>query len=83
MIPEEVYDVFNDLIAKNLYGKQATVRQSDIIGSICSKMGLCRGDINMKWLNVESTYESKGWKVEYNKPGYNESYEATFTFSYK
>ena len=33
------------------------------------------------WLDVEDVYESAGWKVEYDKPGYNENYEPTFTFS--
>ena len=33
------------------------------------------------WLDVEETYRKVGWKVEYDKPGYNESYKANFTFS--
>ncbi len=32
------------------------------------------------WLDVEDVYREAGWVVEYDKPGYCESYEATFTF---
>lgn len=32
------------------------------------------------WLDVEDIYREVGWKVEYDKPGYNESYPATFKF---
>jgi hypothetical protein len=31
-------------------------------------------------LDVEEVYEKAGWKVEYDKPAFNESYPATFTF---
>ncbi len=35
----------------------------------------------MLWLNVEELYRAQGWTVTYDKPGYNESYPATFTFA--
>ncbi len=34
-------------------------------------------------MNFEPIYRAKGWKVEYDKPAYNESYDAYFTFSEK
>lgn len=33
-----------------------------------------------RWLDIEDSYRAVGWHVEYDKPGYCESYEATFTF---
>jgi len=33
------------------------------------------------WLDVEDAYRKAGWTVRYDKPGYNESYDANFTFS--
>ena len=33
------------------------------------------------WLNFESAYRRNGWKVVYDKPGYNESYEPHYLFS--
>jgi len=45
------------------------------------KKGLNRAEIFDKgWLNVEEVYRAAGWAVEYDKPGFNESYSATFTF---
>lgn len=35
------------------------------------------------WLNVEYLFRAAGWEVQYDKPGYNETYEAYFTFSKK
>jgi len=32
------------------------------------------------WLDVEDLYRISGWRVEYHKPGYNETYEPTFEF---
>ena len=32
------------------------------------------------WLDVEDIFREAGWIVEYDKPGYNESYAANFTF---
>lgn len=35
------------------------------------------------WLDVEPIYEKAGWKVEYDKPGYNESGDAYFRLKEK
>lgn len=35
------------------------------------------------WLDVEDIFEEVGWKVVYDKPGYNESYPANFEFTKK
>lgn len=32
------------------------------------------------WLDIEPTYRRVGWIVIYDKPAYNESYPANFTF---
>lgn len=34
------------------------------------------------WLNFESIYRDQGWTVKYDKPGFNESREASFIFEY-
>jgi hypothetical protein len=44
--------------------------------------GLNRNEIFKKgWLDVEEIYGKAGWKVEYDKPGYNEDYAAHFIFT--
>jgi len=48
------------------------------------KKGLKAFDIDKNnWLDVGKIYENAGWKVEYDRPGFNESYEATFSFTAK
>jgi hypothetical protein len=32
-------------------------------------------------MDVEDVYQKAGWEVEFDKPGYNEDYEANFKFS--
>lgn len=34
-----------------------------------------------RWLDVEYVYRANGWKVEYDRPGYNETYPSTFRFT--
>ena len=35
------------------------------------------------WLDIEPIYRKQGWEVEYDQPGYCESYAANFTFTHK
>ncbi len=90
-IPEEVFEAFNDLIVKNMRGGWATVMQPDVVQLIKAKFD-ARNDgrkvtseeiFSQHWLDVEQHYHKAGWTVEYDKPAYNESYEASFTFKKK
>lgn len=79
-IPDAVFEAFNELIVQKFNGRSATVKQDDVVALLVAK-GLNRNDIFEKhWLDVEDVYRADGWKVEYNKPAYNEDYPATFTF---
>ena len=83
-IPDLVIEAFNELIVKNSQGATARINQDDAIERIMTKIDISRGDIFAKgYLNVEPIYEAAGWAVSYDKPGYNESYEAHFIFSRK
>lgn len=84
-IPNVVIEAFNELIAKNYTGYSATVKQDDIIKLIRSKdETISRKHIfDNHWLDVEDIYRKNGWVVEYDKPGYNESYDARFIFKKK
>jgi hypothetical protein len=82
-IPEAVFEAFNLLIAVNINGGRATVLQGEVIARIMELMpeGTKKGDIYAKgWLNVEPIYRKAGWIVRYDKPSYNETYEASFEF---
>ncbi|MFA6421911.1 MAG: hypothetical protein WCV92_00700 [Candidatus Buchananbacteria bacterium] len=79
--PNEVLEAFNQLIAEKFNNGYATIRQDDVVAILVAK-GLNRPEIFKKgWLDVEGIYRKAGWKVAYDKPAYNESYPATFTFS--
>ncbi len=79
-IPKVVFDCFNTLIIMHFNNGNATIKQEDVV-ALLVKERLNRAEIFDKhWLDVEKIYESAGWKVDYDKPGYNESYPATLTF---
>jgi len=95
-IPDEVISTFNTLIAKNFLGKSATFKQCEVVEEIIKniqegdweefkgKEGTLKSLIfNRHWLDVEDIFRSAGWDVKYDKPGYNESYDAFFTFKKK
>jgi hypothetical protein len=96
--PAYVFEAFNELIASNFSSGSATVYQKDAIQRILAKANaddidddsdimpatLSRSEVFSRgYLNVEEAYRELGWKVEYDKPGYNESYDAHFIFKAK
>jgi len=83
-IPEVVFTIFNDLIKEDWDGWAAVVIQDEAVKRIAKELGItCTQAFDRGYLEVESAYRKAGWKVEYDKPGYNEDYEANFTFRKK
>lgn len=83
-VPDGVVEAWNEMIAKRINGGGSRVTQRDLVELICKKMGCCRVDVFVNgWLHLEPMYEAAGWKVEYDKPGFNEPGDATFTFTRK
>lgn len=88
-IPEKVFEAFNEAIADKLSEGYAQVKQDDVITRILAKMSNESEKITRQkvfdngWLDVESFYRKKGWKVSYDQPGYNESYGAYWDFTAK
>jgi hypothetical protein len=81
IFPAPVIEAFNTLITQNVRdGGLITIRQDDVVALMVEK-GLTREEIIAKgWLNVEDVYREAGWDVAYDKPGFNESGFAVFTF---
>lgn len=82
-IPPEVIEAFNFLIAQkyNPDSKSSRVLQDDVITEIGKRIQIERAEIfNLKYLDVEDIYRREGWIVTYDKPAYNESYDASFIF---
>lgn len=79
--PDAVLEAFNEAITSKLYKGTATVKQDDVV-ALMVKKGLKREDIfSNHWLDVENTFRKAGWNVVYDRPGYNETYPATYTFT--
>lgn len=87
-IPDFVYSAFNEMIVKHWNGDEATFEQADLITLMIDKAKECglstrdpRSEIFAKrYLEIEDVYREVGWVVVFDKPGYNESYDPTFTF---
>lgn len=96
-LPSEVIEAFNEMIAQNWSGGYSKFKQKDVVNVIVGKLQSARvvdmempsgsvieAEIYAKhWLDVEDIYRKAGWKVVYDKPAYNETYDATFEFSKK
>ena len=80
-MPEGVLAAFNELIASKYTDGISVVTQDDVIKLIFLKTDINRAEVFKEgYLNVEEIYREAGWKVEYDKPGYNESCSPFFTF---
>ena len=79
-IPPGVFSVFNDLIAENYKNGRAQILQGSVVERLVG-VGFVRDEIFRRgWLDVEAIYREAGWFVDYDKPGYNETYEPFWVF---
>lgn len=80
-IPGAVFEAFNIEIAAAFDNGSAIVNQERVVDRLLAG-GMQRKEIFSNcWLNVEEAYRDAGWKVRYEKPGFNESGPALFHFS--
>lgn len=79
--PPEVIRAFNDYLSDH-YGPEIIIQQDTIIDIILIAMPHVKrqGIFDNGWLDIESVYKKAGWSVEYDKPAYNETYPASWTF---
>lgn len=84
LFPQEVFKVFNDLIASNWDGQSSKFKKDEALTRIMSALNLTKNEVYARnYLDVEDVYGEAGWDVFYDKPGYNENYDATYTFTQK
>ena len=82
-IPEFVIEAFNEVLTKNLSNGFSRVTQDEVMDLIVPKLpnDMTRQSIyDNKWLDVEPLFREAGWKVTFDKPGYNENYNAFWEF---
>jgi hypothetical protein len=89
-IPDEVIEVVNQMLTERMTKRgSVTLLQKDIVANVMLRMSTSGARVTSNaiyenhWLDFEPFYEKAGWKVQYDKPAYCESYEANFTFSKK
>lgn len=88
--PVEVIQVVNGFLKER--GRSSlyiTIRQDEVLERLealfhQNGMRFDRSEaFDRHWLDFETAYRSQGWLVEYDKPGYNESYDAHWIFRKK
>jgi hypothetical protein len=89
IIPGYVIESVNNLLKKKYRGGSCRIKQKDIIFE-AKKLAKNIGEevtdnqiYDNKWMDFEEIFRKAGWKVTYDGPGYNESYDATFEFTKK
>lgn len=85
-IPPFVFDVWNRLIVANFSNGRSSFKLNALIEAIIEASGedITRSYVvDQGWCDLEDAYRAAGWAVEFDKPGYNESYAAFFTFKAK
>jgi hypothetical protein len=79
--PDFVIQAFNECIFEAKLKGTTTVKQDAVMAKIVAASGETRGKVyENHWLDVEDHYRAAGWTVTYEKPAYNEFFEAYFTF---
>jgi hypothetical protein len=84
--PDFVLEAINGLITSKYRNGVAKFTQDEAVDAITANapgfMGMERAEVFSKhYLDFEDVYRKQGWKVYFDRPGFNESYTATFTFS--
>ena len=83
VLPEQVLKAFNDLIAQSYCDGESIVYQDEVVARLNAD-GYANDEISKKhMLDVEDVYREAGWNVEYDKPAYNESGRAKYSFRRK
>lgn len=85
-IPDEVIKVVNELLSEKCYNGfySVTILQDEIVDRLVKDGRFIRNELyENHWLDFEPIYREAGWDVKYDKPGFNETYKANFTFKRK
>ena len=84
VMPDEVIDVFNELIVKHWDGSKAVFKQDEAVDLLVDRLHVDSYVLfDRHYLDVEGIFKDAGWAVKYDSPVYNETYPATFEFRKK
>lgn len=80
-IPPQIIETANALIAERWNGREATFTLHELGKRARDKLGMDpKTDFEDGHLDIEPIFRKAGWVVEFDRPGYNETYDARFTF---
>lgn len=81
LMPPVIFEVVNTLLADKIgRGGRIVIKQKDILHQL-EERGMDPSEVWARgYLDFEPYYQASGWNVRYDKPGYNESYDAHFVF---
>jgi len=84
-IPDVVLDVVNRLLAENFGSSDNPHIQftSKKVRELVEPLLPEGTRFDARWLDFEGVYRRYGWDVEYDKPGYNETYDGFYIFRKK
>lgn len=90
-IPQWFINAVNDLLVEGYVGprRSITITQDDIIKRALEEaakhdVSITRQQIfDFGYINFEPVYESKGWKITYERPDYTETRPSYFVFKEK
>lgn len=83
IIPPEIVMAVNNLLKKKFRGNSVTIYQKEIEAEVFKINPKMTSEMiyDNHWMDFEPLFVAQGWDIEYDKPGYNESYEAYFIFT--
>lgn len=80
-VPDFVIEAVNELLIERLGDKRyLMLKLGEVRNAIIKHSSTDAFD--KRWLDFEPLFQKSGWKVSYDGPGYNESYEGFYEFEY-
>lgn len=83
-IPEQVFDAFNAFLSDRAGDAPSgiMVKQDEVLALLAKAWPQTKRHVYFEkgWLDVEAAYRKAGWRVTFDKPGYNESGGAFWVF---
>ena len=84
IIPQSIILAVNELLTEKYRGTgEVSIKQKDIIERVLSIDDTLTKNIifEKKYMDFEDLYRKSGWSVSYDKPSYDENYDAYFIFN--
>jgi len=83
-LPEEILAAVNTLLSERVASGRVTITQPELLELVTKDGKFTSAEIfARKWFDFEGVYRKAGWKVSYDKPDYNGSGNAYWTFEAK